>query len=348
MKTPNELLKIAAQTNITVLIQGESGTGKEVAARYLHKSGLRAHGPFVAVNCGAIAKNLIESTLEGAKRGSYTGANADQPGVVRAAEGGTLFLDEIGELPYECQSRLLRILQERAVMPIGATRSIPVDFRLVCATNRNLREEVAAGRFREDLFFRLNAFPVQLSPLRERGDFETLAQELWQEALAYTTPNANIAHKVNQEPKVNFNVPLSCTATPPCKAEYAELRSTNFCTPQLNGKELAHLRLYKWPGNIRQLKNVLQRYALLRPHGIALPEILADEYSTIDGCPPNKDTLVSEPAIATLRTTPPWATIETTLQKLGGNKQKTAQALGISRTNLYLQIKKAAALSRAV
>ncbi len=330
MKSSNELLKIAAQTNITVLIQGESGTGKEVAARSLHNSGLRAHGPFVALNCGAIAKNLIESTLEGAKRGSYTGANADQPGVVRAAEGGTLFLDEIGELPYECQSRLLRILQERAVMPIGATRSIPVDFRLVCATNRNLRKEVAEGRFREDLFFRLNAFPVQLPPLRERGDFETLAQELWLEALAYTTPNANVAHKVNQEPKVNFNVPLSCTATPLCETE------------------LAHLRLYKWPGNIRQLKNVLQRYALLRPHGISLPEILTDEYSFIDGCPPNKDTLVSEPAIATLRTTPPWATIETTLQKLGGNKQKTAQALGISRTNLYLQIKKAAALSRAV
>jgi len=142
MKTANDLLQIAAKSSITVLIQGESGTGKEVAARFLHRAGPRPGGPFIAVNCGAIAKNLIESTLEGAKRGAYTGATADQIGVVRAAESGTLFLDEIGELPYESQSRLLRILQERAVMPVGATRSIPVDFRLVCATNKNLKEDM--------------------------------------------------------------------------------------------------------------------------------------------------------------------------------------------------------------
>lgn len=299
MKTPNELLKIAAQTNITVLIQGESGTGKEVAARNLHKSSLRAHGPFVAVNCGAIAKNLIESTLEGAKRGSYTGANADQPGVVRAAEGGTLFLDEIGELPYECQSRLLRILQERAVMPIGATRSIPVDFRLVCATNRNLREEVAAGRFREDLFFRLNAFPVQLSPLRERGDFETLAQELWQEIL--------------REAK-------------PCNIDANRLTAID--ANHLTTAEIASLQFYTWPGNIRQLKNVLQRYALLKPHGITLCEILNEEFS---------------PAICseTYHTpTPTWGTIERTLENFGGNKMQTAKALGISRSNLYNLMKK--------
>ena len=151
MKSAKELLKIASKSTITVLLQGESGTGKEAAARQLHRESDRCRGPFVALNCGAIAKNLAESTLEGAKKGAFTGATADQPGVVRSAHGGTLFLDEIGELPFEMQSKLLRILQERSVMPVGSTVAIPVDFRLVCATNRNLKDEIVAGRFREDV-----------------------------------------------------------------------------------------------------------------------------------------------------------------------------------------------------
>ena len=179
MKPFKELLKIASKSSITVLLQGESGTGKEVAARFLHRESDRCRGPFVALNCGAIAKNLAESTLEGAKKGAFTGATADQPGVVRSAHGGTLFLDEIGEMSFDMQSKLLRILQERSVMPLGSTTAIPVDFRLVCATNKNLKAEVSAGRFREDLFFRLSTFPIQLPPLRDREDFDIIANEIW-------------------------------------------------------------------------------------------------------------------------------------------------------------------------
>lgn len=298
MKSIDELLKIASKTDITVLIQGESGTGKEVAARKLHKESSRRSGPFIALNCGAIAKNLIESTLEGAKRGAYTGASTEQIGLVRAANGGTLFLDEIGELPFECQSRLLRILQERVVLPIGATHPIPVNFRLICATNRNLKDEVFNGNFREDLFFRLNVFPIQLPPLRERIDFEIIAQQLWNEA--------------NQNAKVSL-------------MDQADLSPT----------EISLLHLFNWPGNIRQLQNVLQRYSLLKPHGIKLNEILDAEYSE----PLYPITACHEPQIHSV--TPEWKQIAKTIQKCNGNKVQAAKLLGISRSNLYLQIKKA-------
>ena len=299
MKPFKELLKIASKSSITVLLQGESGTGKEVAARFLHREGDRCRGPFVALNCGAIAKNLAESTLEGAKKGAFTGATADQPGVVRSAHGGTLFLDEIGEMSFDMQSKLLRILQERSVMPLGSTTAIPVDFRLVCATNKNLKAEVSAGRFREDLFFRLSTFPIQLPPLRDREDFDIIANEIWDIE----------SHAENLLPP------------------YDDYR--------LSDIELLHLRLCHWPGNIRQLKNVLQRYALLRPHGITLEEILQDEFSG-SAC----REIAFTQQIPTNKS-PAWPVIENILHKFGGNKMQTARALGISRSNLYLQIKKA-------
>jgi transcriptional regulator with PAS, ATPase and Fis domain len=253
----------------------------------------------VSLNCGAIAKNLAESTLEGAKKGAFTGATADQPGVVRSAHGGTLFLDEIGEMSFDMQSKLLRILQERSVMPLGSTTAIPVDFRLVCATNKNLKAEVSAGRFREDLFFRLSTFPIQLPPLRDREDFDIIANEIWDIE----------SHAENLLPP------------------YGDYR--------LSDVELLHLRLCRWPGNIRQLKNVLQRYALLRPHGITLEEILQDEFS---GSACREIALTQQ--IPTNKS-PAWPVIENILHKFGGNKMQTARALGISRSNLYLQIKKA-------
>lgn len=141
MKDQKKLLQIAANSSVAVLIQGESGAGKEVAARYIHNYSPRRLGPFVALNCGSLAQNLIESTLEGSVKGAFTGAYSDQKGIVRAANGGTLFLDEIGELPLDAQSKFLRILQEKAVLPVGASRSIPVDFRLICATNRDLKRK---------------------------------------------------------------------------------------------------------------------------------------------------------------------------------------------------------------
>ncbi len=174
-----ELLRRAARAPSSVLITGESGTGKELAARAVHDLGDRCAAPFVVVNCGALPENLMESELFGHTKGSFTGAASAKEGLVRASSGGTLFLDEIGELPLALQVKLLRVLQERKVRPIGGAEELPVDIRVVAATNRDLEAEVRAGRFREDLFYRLNVIRVQLAPLRDRpDDIRPLAQHL--------------------------------------------------------------------------------------------------------------------------------------------------------------------------
>lgn len=287
MKTLKELLKIAASSTIPVLLLGESGAGKEVAARTLHHESDRKNGPFIAVNCGAIPQNLAESTLEGAKKGAFTGAVSSQLGVVRAAEGGSLFLDEIGEMPIEMQSRLLRILQEHTVRPIGETEDIHVDFRLICATNRNLKVDVAKGRFREDLFFRLNVLPIKIPPLRERDDFNDIVNNIWN-----TLQNES-----------------------------------------LSTSELTLLSKHSWPGNIRQLKNVLERYALLKKHDYSLYEILEFEFQ-VSSIAENK---VKYDAA---RHCPNLETLIKTLASCNGNKSKAARMLGISRGSLCYQIKK--------
>lgn len=292
MKNYNDLLSIAANSMVPVLLQGESGVGKEVAARRIHKESDRSNKPFIALNCGAIAHNIAESILEGAQRGAYTGAVANQGGIVRAANNGTLFLDEIGEMPLDLQSKLLRILQERSVMPLGATQSIPVNFRLICATNRNLKEEVSAGRFRQDLFFRINVFPVEIPPLRKRSDLKQIASNIWQEVTSGEMP------------------PLTST-------------------------EMKQLSDFDWPGNIRQLKNVLQRLSLLRTYGVNLDEILAEEYA------PQTTFDCREIYLPTKRAeSPDWATIQKALAENDGNKSKAAKALGVSRGCLCYQVRK--------
>lgn len=305
MIVKENLLKIAANSDISVLLQGESGCGKEVAARYIHGKSARAKGPFVAVNCGAIASNLAESILEGARKGAYTGATSGQVGVVQAAHGGTLFLDEIGEMPMEQQCKLLRILQERSVMPLGATTNIPVDFRLICATNRNLCQEVAAGRFREDLYFRLNVFPVKLPALRDRSDFENIAQELWAEA--------------NMSP----SNPLPGYKALP-----------------LSPAELYKLKIQRWPGNVRQLKNVLQRYALLKPYSATLQEILNEEFTVSNFTGALYDPSKPYNPVRQNSAAPHREVILAELRKNNWNKSATAQNLGISRGSLAYQIKK--------
>jgi transcriptional regulator with PAS, ATPase and Fis domain len=296
MKKHEQLMLIAAKSNIPVLLQGESGVGKEIAARFIHEHSPRNKAPFIALNCGAIARNLAESLLEGAKKGSYTGATSDHQGIVQAANGGTLFLDEIGEMPLDMQSKLLRILQERSVLPLGATRNEAVDFRLVCATNRNLQNEILNGNFRKDLFFRLNVFPIVIPPLRDRDDFADIATTVWNEITERTF------------------------------AEQLPLRNL----------EIDTLSKFKWPGNIRQLKNVLQRYALLRQHEISLEEILSEEFShqTVNE---NDDHNVYQTPRATA---PNWAFIQKALNENYGNKSKAAKALKISRGCLCYQIKK--------
>ncbi len=293
MTDAKSLLDIAAKSSIPVLICGESGTGKEVMARKLHAQSARSNGPFVAVNCGAISPGLIESLFEGSCRGAYTGAVSSQLGFVRAADHGTLFLDEIGELPLESQTRLLRILQEKAVTPVGSQQSIAVDFRLVCATHRNLQAAVKAGRFREDLFFRLNVFPIRLLPLRERiDDLKSIALEIWRELSGR----------------------------------------------ELSQGELRSLCAFPWPGNVRQLKNVLERYRLLLNMGETLEEILAGEPWDMHSARGIGVSEFRKPY--RYGSTPSWKRIAETLQECRNNKSRAAQILGISRGSLCYQLKK--------
>lgn len=218
------LIKRIAPTPSTVLIQGESGTGKELASRALHRMSPRAEKPFVPINCAAIAAELIESELFGHVKGSYTGATAGREGLFYYARGGTLFLDEISELPLSLQAKLLRVLEERRVRPVGSEQEIPVDVRVIAATNRNLAEEVKAGRFRQDLYYRLQVVGVVLPPLRARRDDLPALADYFVEQLA---PRLGVA---------------------PLPRDEAFL------------KRLAH---YSWPGNVRELKNLIERSLIL-------------------------------------------------------------------------------------
>ena len=213
-----------APTETTVLVTGETGTGKELVTRAIHELSPRKGGPLTAVNCAALAEGILESELFGHVRGAFTGATRDRAGVFEATEGGTLFLDEIGEMSLALQQRLLRALQEREVTRVGATRATSVDVRVVAATNRNLREMVAAGRFREDLYYRLAVFPIDVPPLRQRkGDIPLLVDS----ALARLAP------------RVGATRPLSCSPL-----------------------AMRVLRHYDWPGNVRQLFGALESAAI--------------------------------------------------------------------------------------
>lgn len=214
----------AAQSNIPVLITGESGVGKELIARAIQGASDRSGKPFITVNCGAIPENLVESILFGHKKGSFTGASADHDGKFKEAHGGTLFLDEVGELPLDCQVKLLRVLQEGEVDPVGAKRPVKVDVRIISATNRDLADEVKAGRFREDLFYRLNVYPIEAPPLRERKD---------------DVP-ALVNHFI-----ARFNA--------------QEGRNVQGAAPET----LAMLQAFDWPGNVRQLENAVFRAVIL-------------------------------------------------------------------------------------
>jgi PAS domain S-box-containing protein len=230
-----------AATDTTLLVLGETGTGKELFARAAHAGSKRSHGPLIKLNCGAIPHHLIESELFGHEKGAFTGATQRREGRFALADGGTLFLDEIGELPLELQPKLLRVLQEGELEPVGSSRVTKVDVRIVAATNRNLAELVARGRFREDLFYRLNVFPITIPPLREReADIEELARVFLD--------------------------------------KYARRLGRSFAP--LSEPTLRKLRGYAWPGNVRELQNVVERGVLVSTSGVfdidlALPEVAA-------------------------------------------------------------------------
>lgn len=219
------LIECLADSASTALITGETGTGKELVAKALHLGGQRADGPFIPVNCGAIPSELIESELFGHRKGSFTGAIADRLGRFELAHGGTLFLDEVGDLPAEMQVKLLRVLQERCILPVGATREVPIDVRVIAATHKNLESEVAQGRFREDLYYRINVLPIRTTPLRERPEDIAILLE------HYAKHHAR-----------NGTLPIGFGAS-----------------------FLALLQAYEWPGNVRELANLVDRLSTLLP-----------------------------------------------------------------------------------
>jgi sigma-54 specific flagellar transcriptional regulator A len=220
-----QLIQAIAASSSTALVTGESGTGKELVAQALHMQGPRASGPFVPINCGAIPRELIESELFGHRKGTFTGAVSDRLGRFQLAHGGTLFLDEIGDLPMDMQVKLLRVLQEKCVLPVGASTEVPIDVRVVAATHRNLEKEVEAGRFREDLYYRINVLPIATTPLRERH--QDVSQLVQFYARKHMLPG---------------NQPLSLA-------------------PDM----LALFEGYGWPGNVRELSNLVDRFSTLFP-----------------------------------------------------------------------------------
>jgi two-component system nitrogen regulation response regulator NtrX len=230
-----EQVAMAAPTNGRVLIYGENGTGKELVARTIHGHSRRSRGPFIEVNCAAIPEELIESELFGHMRGSFTGATADRRGKFELADGGTLFLDEIGDMSLKTQAKVLRALQEQVVEPVGGTQSVKVDVRVIAATNKDLPVEIRAGRFREDLYFRLNVIPIFVPPLRERDNDVTLLAE----------------HFIGEFSR-----------------EYGR-RPKHFDSGAATG-----LRSYRWPGNVRELRNVIERLMIMVPgEMITLPNL---------------------------------------------------------------------------
>ena len=235
------MAEAVAGTESTVLITGESGTGKEVVARYLHELSQRADGPFLSINCGALPEGLLESELFGHVKGSFTGAVKDKSGLFTAAGGGTFFLDEIGETTQATQVKLLRVLQQREIIPVGATESEPIDTRIIAATNRDLEEEIKRGNFRRDLFYRLNVIAIHLPPLRSRRDDIPLLAEAF----------LHSAGELRGEP-----------------------------VKRLSEDALELMTEYAWPGNVRELENALERAVILNPGPVigvtALPERLAE------------------------------------------------------------------------
>jgi DNA-binding NtrC family response regulator len=229
----NKFVETVAPTNASVLITGESGVGKEVLARAVHYQSLRAGGPFVKINCAALPESLIESELFGHEKGSFTGAMKTRLGKFELADGGTLLLDEIGEMPLPMQSKLLRVLQERVVTRVGGDNEIKIDVRIICTTNRDLKKEAENGNFREDLYYRLNVVPVHIAPLRERAeDIAPLVMYF--------------INKFNEE--------------------------NGYAIEDASEETIAMLQKQKWPGNIRQLENAVERAMVFCKAGILTPD----------------------------------------------------------------------------
>ena len=296
MQNVFDIVNRVSNSRASILLTGESGVGKEVIANLIHKKSSRCDKSFVVVNCGAIPENLTEAELFGFEKGSFTGADHMQKGKFELANGGTLFLDEIGELSLQAQVKFLRVLQEKQLYRIGSEKGINIDVRIISATNKNLLDEINKGRFREDLFYRLNVVTIEIPPLRERKD------DILQLAEHFMTQFSSEYNK-----KLKYFDPLS----------------------------VDYLIDYKWNGNVRELKNVVERSVLIahEEEEFLIPEYLPKEITGL-----NYDGLSSERTEKTLSDYEKMI-IRSTLKKYNGNKTKAAEILGIKRQTLYNKIK---------
>jgi len=307
MEQVREMITRVARSQAPVHICGESGTGKELVARMIHESGARRDGPFVAVNCGAIPTELMESEFFGHKRGSFTGAVADKKGLVHSAEGGTLFLDEVADLPLHMQVKLLRLLQEKTVRPVGQAREDTVDVRVLSATHKNLADLVAQGLFREDLYYRINVIELRVPALRERiSDIREIAEAILQRLA----------------------------------------RRTNADIPQLSADAVRTLEGYPFPGNVRELENVLERAVTLTTGGLITPEHIRLRASARPAAAEvTAATVAAAPAQGSTALGSQLESIERdaiikALEKTRYNKTAAAKLLGMSFRALRYRIKK--------
>ncbi len=292
-----------ARTDATVLITGESGTGKEMVAQGIHAAGRRRDHPFVAINCAAFPETLLESELFGYEEGAFTGSRrGGRPGLFEAAHLGTIFLDEVGDVPLTLQSRLLRVLQERQVLRLGSNDPTPIDVRVVAATHRDLRAAVAAGQFRDDLYFRLHILPIHLPPLRERpGDVAAIAGDLLRRALT------------------RHGVPG------------AHARALSRVLPRLEA--------YAWPGNVRELENVLERVAVLFADGaIADDRLDAELHAALPELFEGAAPPAPAPGLRATRQASERLHVERVVSECGGNLSEAARRLGVGRSTLYRKL----------
>jgi transcriptional regulator with PAS, ATPase and Fis domain len=298
------VIRLVASRRATVLISGETGTGKELAARALHLAGTRRAGPWVAVNCSALPETLLESELFGHVRGAFTGAQQSRTGRFEQAQGGSIFLDEIGELPMELQAKLLRVLQEREVQRLGGSETIRLDIRVIAATNRNLADRVREGKFREDLFYRLNVVPIEMPPLRRRpSDIGQLA--------------AHFVEKI-------------------CRAEGIPIKA-------ITREGLDCLYNHPWPGNVRQLENAIEMAVALSGERLALgagdfplpPAELPRDTAAAALVDVPDSGLDYEHTVARIER----SILEQALRKTGGNKKAAAEMLRLKRTTLSAKVR---------